>query len=111
MQGDSDRIREEARSIYEQVEQTKVRWNIGELAYWLWRAGDLTTAPAYHFEPFELQMQGFESSFAFTAKGAFDTPAKKAEITMDLGSFAEFMSGLAGSFGGNAPPELADSST
>lgn len=59
---------------------------------------------------FEVQMQGFESSFAFTAKGAFDTPAKKAEITMDLGSFAEFMSGLAGSLGGNAPPELADSS-
>jgi DNA-binding CsgD family transcriptional regulator/tetratricopeptide (TPR) repeat protein len=58
LQGDPDRVRQEVRSVYEQVEQTRVRWNTGELAYWLWRAGDLTTAPAYHFEPFELQMQG-----------------------------------------------------
>ncbi len=59
---------------------------------------------------FELQMQGFDSPFGFSATGAFDTPAKKAEITMDLGSFAELMNGVAGSFGGDAPPELADSS-
>ena len=59
---------------------------------------------------FELQVPALESSFSFSANGAFDTPAKKAEITMDLGSFAEVMSGLAGSFGGNAPPELMDSS-
>ncbi len=58
LQGDLDRIRDEIRAIYEQVEQTKVRWNIGELAYWLWRAGDLAVPPAHHFEPFELQIQG-----------------------------------------------------
>jgi DNA-binding CsgD family transcriptional regulator/tetratricopeptide (TPR) repeat protein len=58
LRGDLDQVREEVRSIYEQVEQTRVRWNIGELAYWLWRAGDLTTQPEYHFEPFELQIDG-----------------------------------------------------
>ena len=56
--GDRDRIREEVRSVYEQVEQTNVRWYIGELAYWLWRAEDLTSPPTHHFEPFELQMKG-----------------------------------------------------
>lgn len=58
LEGDLDRIREEVRSVYEQVAQTKVRWNIGELAYWLWRAGEVTAAPPCHFEPFELQING-----------------------------------------------------
>lgn len=58
LQGDLDRVRAEAGSVYQQVEQTKVRWNIGELAYWLWRAGDPPPPPVYHFEPFALQMQG-----------------------------------------------------
>lgn len=58
LSGDRDGIRAEVRSVYEQVEQTRVRWNIGELAYWLWRAGDPVLPPAYHFEPFELQMKG-----------------------------------------------------
>jgi DNA-binding CsgD family transcriptional regulator len=35
-----------------------VRWNIGELAYWLWRAGDSVAPREYSFEPFELQMTG-----------------------------------------------------
>jgi len=58
---------------------------------------------------FEMTMPGF-GEFAFSANGAFDTPSQRAEITMDLGSFADFMSGMANSFGGNAPPELADPS-
>ena len=58
LQGDLDRVRAEARLVYDQVLPTRVRWNIGELAFWLWRAGDLMTPPAYHFEPFELQMNG-----------------------------------------------------
>jgi hypothetical protein len=56
---------------------------------------------------FEMDVPAF-GPFAFTASGAFDTPSKQAEMTMDLGSFAELMSGLAGSFGGNAPSGLGD---
>ena len=56
--GDPEGIRAEVRSVYEQVERTRVRWNIGELAYWLWRAGDPVAPREYSFEPFELQMTG-----------------------------------------------------
>ena len=49
-------------------------------------------------------------SLAFTADGAYDTPAKKAELTMDLGSFAKLMNGFAGSLGGDAPKGLGDPS-
>lgn len=59
---------------------------------------------------FQLEMPGFGSPLAFTASGAYDTPAKKAELTMDLGSFAELMSGFAGAFGGDAPEGLGDPS-
>ena len=55
----------------------------------------------------EMEMPGF-GPFAFSATGAYDTPSKQAEMTMDLGSFAELMSGLAGAFGGNAPSDLGD---
>lgn len=58
LQDDLDRLRDEIRAMYEVVVPTRVRWNIGELAYWLWRAGDPPAPPPYHFEPFELQMRG-----------------------------------------------------
>jgi hypothetical protein len=57
---------------------------------------------------FTMEMPGLAAPFAFSANGAFDTPAKKAQMTMDLGSFAELMTGMAGAFGGNAPDELSD---
>jgi hypothetical protein len=59
---------------------------------------------------FTMEMPGLSAPFAFSANGAFDAPARKAQMTMDLGSFAEFMSGAAGAFGGNAPSELSDPS-
>jgi hypothetical protein len=57
---------------------------------------------------FTMEVPGLAAPFAFSANGAFDTPARKAQMTMDLGSFAEFMNGFAGAFGGNAPGELTD---
>jgi hypothetical protein len=56
---------------------------------------------------FGMDIPGF-GPLSFMANGAFDNPSKQAEMTMDLGSFAELMSGLAGSFGGKAPSELRD---
>ncbi len=56
---------------------------------------------------FELPALG---SLAFTADGAYDTPGKKAELTMDLGSFARLLSGFAGSLGGDTPDGFDDPS-
>jgi hypothetical protein len=59
---------------------------------------------------FSMEMSGLDAPFAFTADGAFDTPARKAQMTMDLGALAEFLGGVAGAFGGDAPDELTDPS-
>ena len=57
------------------------------------------------------EMPGFDTPFTFSASGAFDTPARKVQMTMDLSSFAELMGGLAsGLGGGQAPKELTDAS-
>jgi hypothetical protein len=59
---------------------------------------------------FSMDVPGFDAPLAFSANGAFDTPARKAQMTMDLSSFAKLMSGVAGALGGNAPDELTDAS-
>ncbi len=59
---------------------------------------------------FELEMGGFDTPLGFSAAGAYDTPAKKAELTMDLGSFAKLIGGFAGALGGDAPEGLDDPS-
>jgi hypothetical protein len=78
-------------------------------------ANATSNADSAKFEmTFAMEMQGvpgFDVPFEFSAAGAFDTPARKAQLTMDLGSFAELLGGLAGAFGGgNAPDELTDPS-
>jgi hypothetical protein len=57
---------------------------------------------------FEFEMGGFDMPLGFSASGAYDTPAKKARVTMDLGSFAKLIGGFAGAMGGDAPKELGD---
>lgn len=57
---------------------------------------------------FELGLPDTSSPLGFSMAGAYDTPAGKAEMTMDLGSLAELVGGFAGSLGGGAPSELAD---
>jgi DNA-binding CsgD family transcriptional regulator len=56
--GDLEQTRVEAGSIYERVLQSGHRWYIGQLAYWLWRAGALEAAPANAFEPYRFQIEG-----------------------------------------------------
>lgn len=76
------------------------------------RVADATrTADSARFEmEFTMEMPGLQTPFAFSADGAFDTPARKAQMTIDLGSFAEFLGGFAGAMGGDAPDELSDPS-
>ncbi len=59
---------------------------------------------------FSMEMPVFDAPIAFSADGAFDTPARKAQMTMDLSSFAKLMGGLAGGLGGDVPDDLADAS-
>ncbi|MBA2742197.1 MAG: hypothetical protein H0U46_09325 [Actinobacteria bacterium] len=59
---------------------------------------------------YELRMPGLDAPLAFGASGAYDTPAKKAELTMDLSSFAELVGGFAGSSGDAALAGLGDPS-
>jgi hypothetical protein len=59
---------------------------------------------------YRMEIPGLAAPLAFSANGAFDTPAQKVQMTMDLGSFAELLGSFAGALGGNAPDELTDKS-
>jgi DNA-binding CsgD family transcriptional regulator len=56
--GDLVRVRAEARAAFEMASDQGHPWFVGELAYWLWRSGDLKRAPAGCAEPFALQIGG-----------------------------------------------------
>jgi DNA-binding CsgD family transcriptional regulator len=56
--GDLARVRREARAAFELACDQGHPWFVGELAYWLWRTGDLKCAPAACAEPFALQIGG-----------------------------------------------------
>ena len=49
----------------------------------------------------KMEIPGFGGEFSFDAAGAFDTPAKTGEISVDLGSFATMLGGFAQAFGGS----------
>jgi DNA-binding CsgD family transcriptional regulator len=49
---------EEARAVYDIAVSKKHPWIAGELAFWLWRAGDDFTPPAWIAKPFALQIAG-----------------------------------------------------
>ncbi len=55
-----------------------------------------------------MEIPGFDQAFSFTATGASDEKSGKGVFTMDMGSFAELMGGLAGSMGGNVPSGFGD---
>lgn len=55
---DLDRVRREALAAFELASDKGHPWYVGELAYWLWRAGDAKSAPAACAEPFALQIDG-----------------------------------------------------
>ncbi|MFW6074507.1 MAG: ATP-binding protein [Chloroflexota bacterium] len=63
--GQHDDVVAEARAAYDLALDHRHPWHVGELAYWLWVAGDLDAAPAYAAEPYALQIAG---SWAEAAK-------------------------------------------
>jgi len=58
LSGDNARAIAEARSWYGIALSKKHPWVAGELAYWLWRAGENISAPAWIAKPFALSIAG-----------------------------------------------------
>jgi pimeloyl-ACP methyl ester carboxylesterase/DNA-binding CsgD family transcriptional regulator/class 3 adenylate cyclase len=56
--GDHEKTLLEAADHYEIAVVRRHRWLVGDLAFWRWRAGDLSVAPEWAFEPFALQIAG-----------------------------------------------------
>jgi predicted ATPase len=64
LDGDRARAATEAHDVFDRVVAHRHRWLVGELAFWLWRAGELAAAPAGAIEPFVLQIAGDWSAAA-----------------------------------------------
>lgn len=56
--GDRDRLLAETRELHEVMTRYDHRWFAGEVAFWLWRVGELNAPPPDMFEPFALQIAG-----------------------------------------------------
>jgi ATP/maltotriose-dependent transcriptional regulator MalT len=54
--GDREATIREAHAAFDLALRHEHAWHIGELAFWLWRAGELTTPPAGAAEPFARQL-------------------------------------------------------
>jgi DNA-binding CsgD family transcriptional regulator len=55
---DVARVRREASATFELACRKQHPWFMGEMAFWLWRIGDLDAAPAGCAEPYALQING-----------------------------------------------------
>ena len=56
--GDRERTRTEARSAFDLAIRHEHAWHIGELGFWLWKAGELSGPPPGAAEPFARQIAG-----------------------------------------------------
>lgn len=54
----------------------------------------------------ELSLPGTDKSFGFSASGGFDTPGKRAQMTLDMSSLAKLLAGFGGSLGGSSSGDL-----
>ena len=57
----------------------------------------------------ELTVPGAEQPLQFSAEGGFDTPAKRAQMTIDLSSLAELFKSMGSSLGGTVTGDLGSS--
>lgn len=58
LNGDLERAVIESRADYDFVEKQHVPWELGELAFWRWRAGEHFTPPDWIAKPYGLQIAG-----------------------------------------------------
>jgi hypothetical protein len=54
----------------------------------------------------DVKLPGLGKKLSFSAEGAFDTPAKRSQMSVDLSSFAELLQGLSSSLGGTVTGDL-----
>jgi DNA-binding CsgD family transcriptional regulator len=80
--GDLARARQEAAPALERAVE-RDHLSVGELAFWLWRAGGLRDAPARAALPYRLQIQG-EARAAAEAWQAIGAPYERAMALADL---------------------------
>jgi len=99
--GRAEAVGGEVHAAYELVLRGTNPWWIGELAYWLWRAGDLVDAPESAAEPYALQIDGrsaeaaavwqrmgfpFEQALALTESDDGDAAREGLQIFHRLGA-------------------------
>ncbi len=53
-----DGITDELKYVYQMMLQTNNPWTIGEIAYWMWKAGQLEEIPAHIAEPYLMHIKG-----------------------------------------------------
>lgn len=58
LRGDLQQCQEEARVGYDLVLERAYLWKLGELSFWMWRAGGLASVPEQIAEPFGRQIAG-----------------------------------------------------
>jgi DNA-binding CsgD family transcriptional regulator/tetratricopeptide (TPR) repeat protein len=80
--GDGDRVVAEARAVFDLVVQHRHAWLLGELAFWLWRAGDLDAVPEGALEPVAMQING-DWPGAAARWGALGCPYEAASALID----------------------------
>ena len=83
-------VRGEALAAFELAREKSHPWFLGELAYWLWRAGDVMEAPAACAPPYALQISG-EWNAAAAAWDAIGCPYEKARAFTDGDEHAQRM--------------------
>lgn len=83
--GDLERVRAEAAAALPMALQAEHPWFVGELGYWLWRAGSRDALPLYAAAPFALQVRGraADAAAAWTALGCPFEAARAAAESAD----------------------------
>jgi DNA-binding NarL/FixJ family response regulator len=56
--GDRERTLAEARAVFDLALTHKQPWYVGELAFWMWRAGETVTLPEWAAKPYALHIAG-----------------------------------------------------
>jgi DNA-binding CsgD family transcriptional regulator/tetratricopeptide (TPR) repeat protein len=80
--GDRERTTHEAQAALEMTVGHRNDWIVGELAFWLWRAGEMTEPPPAAAEPFVLQIGG-DWAAAAAAWQALGCPYEAARALAD----------------------------
>ena len=95
LEGRPELIAAEIGTVFDQAVNAREQWFAGELAFWLWKAGELTEPPAQAAEPFALQIRG-DSAGAAEAWRALGLPYEAALALMDSDDEADLRAAMAG---------------